>query len=192
MVVGTEARSSTDQRRRADAGPRRYRVITFLSMDRNCCWLQLGWDGEGVAVPTLIVDARCFKDFPDNSHDERSYAVQSQLVTKTTHLREKVHALKSFLRTHRGKPEVAVHVWCKVGKHRSVALAEQFHELMRRHVTEIWAHFDAVRLIHRSIETHRHHHWGSNQRRTGRTPSGETKQALTAKYVLPLWDGCRI
>ena len=143
-------------------------------------------------MPTLILGAICFKDRPNHRHDGRSYAVQSELVAKTAHLREKVHALKSFLSTHRGKREVAVHVWCKAGKHRSVALAEQFHELMRRHVAEIWAHFDDVRLFHRSLKVHQHHHWGCNQCRTGQAPSGETKQALTARHVLPLWDGCRI
>ena len=196
MVVGTdatEARSSTDLRRRPDAGPRRYRVITFLSMDRNCCWLQLGWDDEGIAVPTLILGAICFKDRPNHRHDGRSYAVQSELVAKTAHLREKVHALKSFLSRVRRAPNVAVHVYCNRGKHRSVALAEQFYQLLAYHVREPWLNIDEVRLVHRSFDWHKHFHHGCHLCATGQGPRrGETKRALAAKYVLPLWDGCRI
>ena len=161
-------------------------------MDRTCCWLQNGCDDEGNDVPTLIIDARCFHDTPDGGHDGRSYAVQKKLVAKTEKLRFKIHALKRFLSRHRRAPTVAVHVYCNRGKHRSVALAEQFYELLAKHVRDRWAHFHEVRLTHRSMERHQHHHRGCELCRLGRISSWETKQRLTADYVVPLWDGCRI
>ena len=161
-------------------------------MDRHCCWLQRGVDDEGNAVPTLILDARVFKDTPDGGHDGRSYFVQRKLVAKTELLREKIHALKRFLSRQRSRPTVAVHVYCNRGKHRSVALAEQFYELLAKHVRDRWAHFHEVRLTHRSMERHNNHHRGRQLCRLGRISSWETKKGLTADYVVPLWDGCRI
>ena len=159
-----------------------------MDRDRKCCWLQHGWDDEGNAVPTLIIDARCFHDTPDGGHDGRSYAVQSKLVAKTALLRWQVQRLKRFLSRHRRAPRVAVHVFCNRGKHRSVALAEQFYELLAKHVQEYWAYFDEVRLIHRSLDRHRHEHHGCTLCITGRISVWETKQRLTAEYVVPLWD----
>ena len=190
----TEARSSTDQRRRADASPKRYgRVITVMSMDRdrNCCWLQRGMDDEGNAVPTLVIDARCFHQTLDGGHDGRSHAVQRKLVAKTPRLRWQVQRLKRFLSRHRQAPRVAVHAFCNRGKHWSVALAEQFYQLLANHVREYWAYFDDVRLIHRSLDRHRHEHKGCTQCLLGRISPLETKQRLAAEYVVPLWDEYR-
>ena len=168
------------------------RTITVLSMDRECCWLPKGVDDEGNAVPTLILDARVFKDTPDGGHDGRSYFVQRKLVAKTELLREKLHRLKRFLSRQRSRPTVAVHVYCNRGKHRSVALAEQFF-LLLWHVRERWAAFDEIKLKHRSFDYHGHLHRRCYWCRTGQGYSwGETKQALTEEFVLPLWEAIHI